>query len=126
MDKYIQTFLNYRLMKLSDFIKSGGDMDLYYKIQDSKMGYIKITKISDNPGYLHKGESQEGITAAFGEGIALYISNKDYWYTTSTVTHIDWDRKEFRTVNSKYSFEFTKQDINESTNTNINNASKGN
>lgn len=109
-DKYIQALLKYRTMTLREFIKAGGDIDSHRLIKDSKVGYIKITKISDNDGYLREGEFEQGITAAFGEGLSLYISDKDRWYRTSNIRKIYWDKGEFTTINSRYKFEFTEID----------------
>ena len=109
-DNYIKALLKYRDMHLRDFVKVGGSAELFYKIRDSKVGYIKITKISSNDGYLSEGESEEGITAAFGEGISLYIAGVEQWYRTSVIRKIFWDEGEFTTMNSRYKFEFKEID----------------
>lgn len=109
-DSYIRAMLRYRDMHLKDFVKVGGTLELYQAIKDSKVGYIKITKISSNDGYLSEGESEEGITAAFGEGISLYIAGVEQWYRTSVIRKIFWDKKEFTTMNSRYKFEFEEID----------------
>lgn len=109
-DGYIKALLKYRDMHLRDFVKVGGNPELHKAIKDSKVGYIKITKISSNEGYLSEGESEEGITAAFGEGISLYIADVEKWYRTSVIQKIFWDRQEFTTMNSRYKFEFEEID----------------
>lgn len=109
-DNYIKALLKYRDMHLRDFVKVGGSAELFYKIRDSKVGYIKITKISSNDGYLSEGESEEGITAAFGEGISLYIAGVEQWYKTTNIRKIFWDEGEFTTMNSRYKFEFKEID----------------
>lgn len=109
-DSYIKALLKYRDMHLRDFVKVGGNPELHKAIKDSKVGYIKITKISSNEGYLSEGESEEGITAAFGEGISLYIADVEKWYRTSVIQKIFWDRQEFTTMNSRYKFEFEEID----------------
>lgn len=109
-DSYIKALLKYRDMHLRDFVKVGGSAELFYKIRDSKVGYIKITKISSNDGYLSEGESEEGITAAFGEGISLYIAGVEQWYKTTNIRKIFWDKGEFTTMNSRYKFEFKEID----------------
>ena len=109
-DSYIKATLKYRDMHLRDFVKAGGNAELHRAIKDSKVGYIKITKISNNPGYLSNGESEEGITAAFGEGISLYIAGVEQWYRTSVIQKINWDKGDFTTVNSRYKFEFKEID----------------
>jgi hypothetical protein len=109
-DSYIQVMLKYRNMHLKDFIKAGGNCELHQAIKDSKVGYIKITKISSNGGYLAEGDSEEGITAAFGEGVGLYIAGVEQWYKTTTIRNIFWDEGEFTTMNSRYKFEFTEID----------------
>lgn len=109
-DSYIKTTLKYRDMHLRDFVKAGGNAELHRAIKDSKVGYIKITKISNNPGYLSNDESEEGITAAFGEGISLYIAGVEQWYRTSVIQKINWDKGDFTTVNSRYKFEFKEID----------------
>lgn len=109
-DSYIRSTIKYREMSLREFVKSGGTPEIHMLIKDSKVGYIKITKISDNGGYLTQGESQEGITAAFGEGLSLYIAGVEEWYRTSVIQKIYWDKGEFTTCNSRYKFEFTEID----------------
>lgn len=74
-DNLIRATLKHREASLKDFVRVGGNPELYKAIQDSKVGYIKITKVSSNGGYLSSGESEEGITAAFGEGLSLYIAD---------------------------------------------------
>lgn len=109
-DSYIRTMLRYRDMHLKDFVKVGGNPELHRAIKDSKVGYIKITKISSNEGYLSEGQSEEGLTAAFGEGVSLYIADVEKWYRTSVIQKIFWDRQEFTTMNSRYKFEFEEID----------------
>lgn len=109
-DSYIRAMLRYRDMHLKDFVKVGGTLELYQAIKDSKVGYIKITKISSNDGYLSEGQSEEGLTAAFGEGVSLYIADVEKWYRTSVIQKIFWDKQEFTTMNSRYKFKFTEID----------------
>lgn len=86
-------------MTLEDFIK----------IKNSKSGYILVEKISRNSGYLTKNQKREGFTPLFAEDFSCYIylddPFEDYYYT-SVIESIDWDKKEFRTRNSTYSFVF--------------------
>lgn len=86
-------------MTLEDFIK----------IKNSKSGYILVEKISRNSGYLSKNQKREGFTPLFAEDFSCYIylddPFEDYYYT-SIIESIDWDKKEFRTRNSTYSFVF--------------------
>ena len=114
-DNFIQVTLKHRESSLKDFVKAGGSLELHRALKDSKIGYIKITKISSNDGYLHSGESVEGVTAAFGEGISLYIANIEEWYRTSVIQKIYWSKGEFITLNSRYKFEF--EEIDYQTNT---------
>lgn len=109
-DNFIQATLKHRESSLKDFVKVGGNPELHRAIKDSKVGYIKITKVSSNGGYLSSGESEEGVTAAFGEGLSLYIAGVEQWYRTSVIQKIFWDKGEFTTLNSRYKFEFTEID----------------
>lgn len=102
----IRATLKHRETSLKDFVKAGGSPELYRALKDSKVGYIKITKISNNEGYLSSGESEEGVTAAFGEGLSLYIADLEGWYRTSVIQEIYWDKGEFTTLNSRYKFKF--------------------
>lgn len=104
-DNLIRATLKHREASLKDFVRVGGNTELYKALQDSKVGYIKV---SGNGGYLSSGESEEGITAAFGEG--LYISDMERWYRTSIIQKIYWDKGEFTTLNSRYKFEFEEID----------------
>lgn len=97
-----------------EFLEKYQDEELYNDIHNSKSGHIKITKVSDNPGYLGKGGTREGFTPAFGEGISCYISCLTEYYYTSIITKIDWENNVFYTLNSKYSFEFNESTDSES------------
>ena len=81
------------------------------EIKNSKVGDITVTKISKNDGYVKEGESAWGVTAAFGEGLSVYIASANSWFCTSTIRKIDWDKKEFTTRNSVYSFTFKETNI---------------
>ena len=81
-DNLIRATLKHREASLKDFVRVGGNPELYKALQDSKVGYIKITKVSSNGGYLSSGESEEGITAAFGEGLSLYIADVEHLLST--------------------------------------------
>lgn len=107
-DKFIQTTLKYKARSEQEFINSGGTPELYRILQNSKAGNISITKISNNSGYLDSGDSFEGVTAAFGEGLSLYISDTRGWFRTSTIQKINWDEGTFTTLNSEYRFVFNE------------------
>ena len=83
------------------------------KLLKSKVGYIRIQKISGNPGYLRSGGIEEGWCFVFGEGFSCYIDNGYSYYYTSTIQKIDWDKNEFDTINSRYSFELDEIDFRE-------------
>ena len=98
-----------RTMSKEEFLEVyPNDEQLYDNIQNSKVGYIKITKSTDNPGYLISGEFREGYTPAFGEGLSCFIDGVDEYYYTSTIQSIDWEEKKFYTLNSIYEFEFVE------------------
>lgn len=75
-------------------------------ISNSKSGYLKIKKISNNDGYLMKNEGFEGYTPMFNEEIAVYIFQTNDYFHTSVIKHIDWKKHIIKTMNSEYSFEF--------------------
>jgi hypothetical protein len=106
----------YELLKLKITPENelGEDLAKYSNILDeiknSKSGWIKIKKISDNGGYLTKNESESGWFAVFAKGMSLYIGNGSHYYYTSNIVDIDWDKKLFLTLNSIYSFEITEYD----------------
>ena len=112
-----------------EFVKSLGPEELYEKFQNTKVGYVKVRKISDNPG-IEKNKLYEGVTGAFGEGFAVWLSSPGNWFHTSVIESIDWENKTFRTLNSTYSFEFEEleyQDFgNKLINLGINSAPKQN
>ena len=85
-------------------------------IRESKCGEIEVTKLSENLGNIQKGDTYRGFTPAFGEGVAVYISNPREWFRSSTVQSIDWDKGTFKTLNSTYSFKFKEIAFNESKN----------
>ena len=86
-------------------MKSTEELDTYNNLQNAKVGYIKVHKISDNPG-IEKDKVYEGVTGAFGEGLAVWISNPKEWFHTSVIKSIDWKNNTFKTLNSTYAFEF--------------------
>lgn len=79
-------------------------------LNNSKIGKISIKKISDNAGYLNKNNWFSGITANFGEGMGVYISDTAEWFQSSVITSIDWDKNQFETLNSTYEFRFEELD----------------
>lgn len=85
-------------------------------VRKSKVGKISIKKISGNSGYLNSEDTFSGITANFGEGMGVYISDTTEWYNTSVIQHIDWENNQFTTCNSTYSFQFeemTEETLNQ-------------
>lgn len=68
---------------------------------------MKVTKISDNIGYIDQGQSFEGIVLNFREesGLILHQDNGKI-LQTSMITKIDLDNNEFKTINSTYKFYF--------------------
>ena len=109
-DGVVKHILESRELSEADFILNGGTSEIYRTLQDSKIGFIYITKVSDNPGYVDKGQSEYGVTSAFGENLSLYISGGDRWFRTSVIQKIYWDKGEFTTLNSRYKFEFEEID----------------
>lgn len=90
-----------------EFLKlTGATEELYEELQNSLEGEITITKISDNDGYLRKGQSHWGYTYAFAEGLSLRLYGNYCNYYTSNIQKIDWENNEFTTLNSKYKFNF--------------------
>ena len=102
-DLKIKLLLNIR------FGKYGEDPNVEL-VRNSKVGKIRIRKISEHPGYLKKDDWFSGITANFGEGMGVYISDTTEWFTTSTIQEIDWENNRFYTLNSTYEFQFKEID----------------
>lgn len=102
-DLKIKLLLNIR------FGKYGEDPNVEL-VKNSKVGKIRIRKISENPGYLNKDDWFSGITANFGEGMGVHISDTTEWFTTSTIQEIDWENNRFYTLNSTYEFQFEEID----------------
>lgn len=98
LDRTTYYILKQRCKPWDELVEDVGE-DLAEKVEKSKCGYISVK----NKG---NGAKHYGITCAFGEGIGCYMSNKDKWFTTSTIQHIDWEKKEFKTLNSTYEFKF--------------------
>lgn len=87
-----------------------GREKIYDLLKKSKIGYITLRKISNNVGYMNKGESITGVTANFGEGLSVYVSNLTKWFMTSVIQNIDWKNSKFTTMNSEYEFIFDEID----------------
>lgn len=98
--------------------------EIYDLLRNSKIGYISIQKVSDNAGYLSKGMSEEGWTAAFGEGLSLRMELGFSYYYTSTIQSINWEKGYFDTLNSRYEFKFNEINFDEIMEY-LENASKG-
>lgn len=75
-------------------------------VKHSKSGYLRITKVSTNIGYLMNGETFEGYAPMFATGIAVYIIQPNNYFHTSVIVDIDWEKHIIQTYNSEYSFEF--------------------
>lgn len=82
---------------------NGMSEELYNALQNSKEGWIKISRIGD-------GNGESGYTHAFGEGLSCRIDNVDRWYITSVIQSIDWKNHTFKTLNSVYNFEYKDRD----------------
>ena len=98
LDRNTYFILNQRCKPWDELVENVGE-DIAHAIEKSKCGFISVT---------HKayGDKHHGITCAFGEGIGCYMSTEDRWFTTSVIQNIDWNKKEFTTLNSVYEFEF--------------------
>lgn len=108
IDKFVRIFLEARTKSKEEFVKTEPE-ELYDDIQNSKVGYIKVWKISNNPG-IRPGKVYEGFTPMFGENLGVYISSPTSLFRSSTIQEIDWDNNEFHTLNSTYKFEFEELD----------------
>ena len=104
MDKSTQAVLNLRdnPKKIDDLFSE----EQKKQFIDSKIGYIKIQKISDNYGYIAQNGCFEGVTSCFGEGFGVIITNAERWFRTSVIKDIK--EFEFDTLNSTYKYEFTE------------------
>lgn len=106
----VYELLKLKLVPESELENLVQDPKLIEGIKNSKSGWIKIKKISDNAGYLNAGESMFGWFAIFAKGLSLYMGDDSHFYYTSNIVDIDWDKKLFLTLNSIYSFEITEYD----------------
>lgn len=105
-------FLLLRYKPKKEFITTVGPEEVYDRLHKSKVGYISVHKISDNPG-IEKNKVYEGVTACFGEGFAMWLSSENNWFHTSVIQNIDWENNVFKTMNSVYSFKFEELDPTE-------------
>lgn len=90
--------------------------DLEKTFAYGKCGYIEIKKISKNIGYLNENDTIKGITYCFSENCSLWVFTDNYsedFYYTSVINKIDFDKNEFITKNSAYSFSFKELTIEE-------------
>lgn len=98
---------NLKKLSKEEFLKlQGATEELYNNLHKSKSGFIKIHRITRDP------YSISGHTEAFGEEVALHVSNNSEWWTTSNITYINWEEGWFDTLNSRYNFTF-EEDKNE-------------
>lgn len=68
-------------------------------------GWITVQKIEGkNNEKIPIGKEYSGYTDTFMEGISCRVSSPTHWFRTSNVVSIDWDNKEFKTLNSTYKF----------------------
>lgn len=102
--------LSLKSLSKEEFINKTNDEALWDSLQKAKIGFISISKLSGkNNDYLSK--PYIGSTVAFGENLSCYINLGDGFFRTSTIQSIDWNKQEFKTLNSIYKFNF--EDIND-------------
>ena len=90
-------------------VDDGMSYEDFLKIKNSKSGQITLKKVSENCGYLRSGETRNGFTPLLAEDFSCYVYLDDpfeNYYYTSTIESIDWEKGEFKTKNSTYSFTF--------------------
>ena len=90
-------------------VDDGLSYEDFLKIKNSKSGQITLKKVSENCGYLRSGETRDGFTPLLAEDFSCYVYLDDpfeNYYYTSTIESIDWEKGEFKTKNSTYSFTF--------------------
>lgn len=100
----IRIYLEMKLKPIEQLIDELGETA--HALKNAKSGYITLTKVSDNPGYVAKGDVESGWCGAFNEGISCILDYGGRWFHTSVIETIDWDKKLIHTRNSIYSFEF--------------------
>ena len=71
-------------------------------------GWIVVQKLEGNNNErIPVGEQYSGYTNTFMEGVSCQVSSPTHWFRSSNVVSIDWEKGEFKTLNSTYKFEFT-------------------
>lgn len=110
LPKNIYELLKLKLTPENELESLVKDPKLIEGIKNSKSGWIKIKKISNNIGYLFTNESVSGWFAILTKGMSLHLGDDSQFYYTSNIVDIDWDKKLFLTLNSIYSFEITEYD----------------
>ena len=79
-----------------------------YVKEHAHKGWITVQKVEGvNNELIPVGRIYSGHTDTFMEGVSCRISPPTHWFRSSNVTSIDWEKGEFKTLNSTYKFEFT-------------------
>lgn len=107
----LRRFKELKSLSKEEFVSKIGDDNLYDVLQKSKEGRIVVSKISNNPGNIQRGDVYSGWTNNFAEGMSLWITSETNWFHTSIVQKINWKDNSFKTANSTYRFSFEETSI---------------
>lgn len=79
-----------------------------YVDKHAHKGWITLQKVEGrNNEKIPVGKQYSGYTNTFMEGFSCHVSSPTHWFRSSNVISIDWEKGEFKTLNSTYKFEFT-------------------
>lgn len=93
--------------KINEFLKE-------YIDKHAHKGWITVQKVEGrNNERIPVGKQYSGATETFIEGFSCHINSPTYWFRSSNVVSIDWEKGEFKTLNSTYKFTFRPFDNDE-------------
>lgn len=93
--------------KIHEFIRE-------YIDKHAHKGWITVQKVEGrNNERIPVGKQYSGATGTFIEGFSCHISSRTHWFRSSNVVSIDWEKGEFKTLNSIYKFTFRPFDNDE-------------
>ena len=110
---YIELCKSLPRQKQLKAMKEASLEELKAKLKDDEMAEkVFVALQRSNEGYMiirrekpEDGETQQGWTYVFAEGLPLHLDTPEAWYSTSNIVWINWDALMFGTQNSVYSFE---------------------
>lgn len=78
-----------------------------YVDKHAHKGWITVQKVEGrNNENIPVGKQYSGHTNTFMEGFSCHVNSPTNWFRSSNIVGINWEKGEFKTLNSTYRFKF--------------------